>query len=312
MTSRSGGQPYSVQVIVPTRNGGGRWKQAATAIKRTCASSKHAVRVAVVDTASSDGTQDVAIEHGFEVAGIQPIDFDHGGTRNTAVDSKADVAVFLTQDAVPDSANTIDALVSAFDDPTVAVAYGRQLPHEDANPIARHARLFNYPPEGRVCTKEDAGRYGIKAVFSSNSFAAYRVSVFRELGGFPSKLILSEDMYVAAKAAMAGYRVAYVAEAAVRHSHNYSPIEEFRRYFDIGVFQAEQSWIAKEFGGAGGEGKRFLVSEFRYLLRHAPLWLPRAALHNVMKILGYRLGKAYRYLPRTVCQRLSMHPRYWR
>lgn len=312
MTSRSGGQPYSVQIIVPTRNGGGRWRQTATAIKRSCASSKHSVRVAVVDTASSDGTEDVALEHGFEVTDIYPIDFDHGGTRNTAVDSKADVAVFLTQDAVPDSVNTIDALVSAFDDPSVAVAYGRQLPHEDANPIARHARLFNYPPGGRVCTKEDAGRYGIKAVFSSNSFAAYRVSVFRELGGFPSKLILSEDMYLAAKAAMAGYRVAYVAEAAVRHSHNYSPIEEFRRYFDIGVFQAEQSWIAKRFGGAGAEGKRFLVSEFRYLLRHAPLWLPRAALHNVMKILGYRLGKAYRYLPRKVCQRLSMHPRYWR
>lgn len=307
----SGGAALSVQVIVPTRNGGPRWIEAAAAIAQARDHSRHVVRVCVVDTASSDGTDEVARKHGFEVTGIMPEQFDHGGTRNEAVDIQADIAVFLTQDAVLDTTDALDALVSAFADPKVAVAYGRQLPHVDANPIARHARMFNYPLVGRVCGREDGRRYGIKAVFSSNAFAAYRVSVFRELGGFPARLILSEDMYLAAKAALAGYRNAYVAEACARHSHDYSPIEEFRRYFDIGVFQSEQSWIADEFGGAGGEGKRFLMSEFRTLLREAPLWLPRAALHNFLKILGYRLGKAYRRLPLNVCRRLSMHPRYW-
>lgn len=307
----SGGAALSVQVIVPTRNGGPRWVEAAAAIAQARDHSRHVVRVCVVDTGSSDGTDEVARQHGFDVTGIMPEQFDHGGTRNEAVDIQADIAVFLTQDAVLDTPDALDALVSAFADPKVAVAYGRQLPHVDANPIARHARMFNYPSVGRVCGREDGSRYGIKAVFSSNAFAAYRVSVFRELGGFPARLILSEDMYLAAKAALAGYRNAYVAEACARHSHDYTPLEEFRRYFDIGVFQSEQSWIADEFGGAGGEGKRFLVSEFRTLLREAPLWLPRAALHNFLKILGYRLGKAYRRLPLNVCRRLSMHPRYW-
>src|SRR5690606_22126597 len=132
-------------------------------------------------------------------------------------------------------------LVAAFNDPAVAVAYGRQLPHHVANPIAAHARLFNYGARSYVAGMEDATRMGIKTVFASNSFAAYRAATFKELGGFPERTILSEDMYLAARSVLAGGKVAYVAEACVRHSHNYTPLEEFRRYFDIGVFQADHA-----------------------------------------------------------------------
>lgn len=59
-------------------------------------------------------------------------------------------------------------------------------------------------------------------------------------------------MYFAAQAVITGYKVAYVSEARVRHSHNYSVMEEFKRYFDIGVFHCEQPWIRDKFGGAGG------------------------------------------------------------
>lgn len=68
----------------------------------------------------------------------------------------------------------------------------------------------------------------------SNSFAAYRRSVFEELGGFPEHTILAEDMFMAAKMIESGYKVGYCAESAVRHSHNYRPREEFKRYFDTG------------------------------------------------------------------------------
>ena len=129
----------------------------------------------------------------------------------------------------------------------------------------------------------------------SNSFSAYRIKTFQELGGFPSDTILCEDMYYTAKAVLAGYKVAYVADAIVHHSHNYSPLEEFRRYFDIGVFHADEPWIRKQFGGAGGEGKRFVVSEFRYLLKSDLKYIPVAVLNNAMKILGYKLGQWYKY-----------------
>lgn len=309
------GQPLilNVRIMVPVYNGGALWREAAQALARAQHASRHNVSVKVVDSSSRDDSVATAREHGFDVAGISTRDFDHGGTRNEAVrGDPADVYVFLTQDAVLDHPAALDALLAAFGDPAVAVAYGRQLPHRDANPIAAHARHFNYGPQSRVVGLEDQPRLGIKTVFTSNSFAAYRAGVFNDLGGFPERNILSEDMYLAARAVLGGGKVAYVAEACARHSHNYSPLEEFRRYFDIGVFQADHAWIGEAFGGAEGEGMRFVKSEARRLLARAPLWLPRAVLHNALKMLGYRLGRHYQRLPAAWPPRLSMQPGYWK
>jgi len=303
-----------VKIVIPTYNGGAVWQESAAAVARAVEGNSSIVEVLVVDSCSRDATPDVARECGFSLHTVDPRTFDHGRTRNQAClvgETEVDVVVFLTQDAIPETVDCFQRLVSAFADPAVAVAYGRQLPHRDANPVAGHARLFNYPAQGHVNQHSSKETMGLKAVFTSNSFAAYRLSVFRDLGGFPEKSILSEDMYFAAKAVMAGHKVAYVADAMVRHSHNYEPLEEFRRYFDIGVFHHDEAWIAKEFGGAGGEGKRFIFSELRYLLRHAPLWIPRACVSNFCKILGYKLGKNYMKLPVAWRRRLSMHERYW-
>lgn len=43
-------------------------------------------------------------------------------------------------------------------------------------------------------------------------------------------------MFMAARMIQAGYKIAYCAEASVRHSHNYTPKQEFQRYFDTGYF----------------------------------------------------------------------------
>lgn len=302
-----------VLVVVPVYNGGEVWKEAAAALARARDASRHIVSVKVVDSSSRDASVSIARQHGFDVSVIATSEFDHGGTRNAAVlGAAADVYVFLTQDAIMENPTALDALLAAFDDPKVAVAYGRQLPHVGANPIAAHARAFNYGAESRVVGLDDRPRLGIKTVFTSNSFAAYRATTFTELGGFPERNILSEDMYLAARAVLGGGKVAYVAQACVRHSHNYSPVEEFKRYFDIGVFQADQPWIGDQFGAAEGEGLRFVRSEARYLLARAPLWLPRACLHNALKILGYRLGRQYKRLPAGLCRALSMQRGYWR
>uniref|UniRef100_UPI003340AB2C glycosyltransferase family 2 protein n=1 Tax=Castellaniella defragrans TaxID=75697 RepID=UPI003340AB2C len=302
----------SLQVIVPTYNGGALWRESARSLRQAADECRHCVEVLVVDSSSRDDSAQVARDCGFDVRVIASADFNHGGTRNAAAMAcNAAVVVFLTQDAIVQGGAALSNLVDVFADARVAVAYGRQLPHGDANPVAAHARHFNYRDASYVCGREDIAAMGLKAAFTSNSFAAYRMSVFRELGGFPERTILSEDMYFAARAVLAGHRVAYVASAAVRHSHNYTPMEELRRYFDIGVFQSEESWIGREFGGAGGEGARFLKSELRYLLARAPWWLPRAWLQDAFKIVGYKLGKNCDRLPAAWCRGLSMNRRYW-
>lgn len=307
------GKALRAQIVIPTYNGGEVWKLCAQAMARACKKNVRIAEVLVVDSSSRDDTVAVAHACGFRVRRIDARDFDHGRTRNHAcfAADDADIVVFLTQDAILHTETALETLIDAFADPAVAVAYGRQLPHVDANPIARHARLFNYRDSDYVASQASTSSMGIKAVFTSNSFAAYRLSVFRELGGFPDKSILSEDMYFAARALLAGHKIAYVADAAVRHSHNYRPLEEFRRYFDIGVFHHDQDWIGTAFGGAGGAGRRFLVSELTYLLKNAPWWIPRACLHNFLKLLGYKLGKRHDLLPLSLKRRFSMHKGYW-
>lgn len=301
-----------VLAVVPTYNGGAVWRDAAAALAQACRDSRHRLRVKVIDSSSHDDTVNIAIARGFGVERIDSAEFDHGGTRNLAVQGEqADLFIFLTQDAILSESRAIDRLVASFDDPVVAVAYGRQLPHSDANPIAAHARRFNYPDNGHQVALKDRSRLGIKTVFTSNSFAAYRSSVFMALGGFTKGNILSEDMLFAARAVMAGHHVAYVPEARVLHSHNYSPMDELRRYFDIGVFHHDEAWIGETFGGAGGEGLRFMKSEWRQLWEGAPLWLPRACLHNALKFAGFQLGKHYRVLPGALCRLMSMHRKYW-
>lgn len=272
------------------------------------------VRGLVVDSSSIDGTDFTSLPMGFSCIRIEAADFNHGGTRNLALShlpAGTDVAVFMTQDAFLADPHALSRLVAVFDDPSVACAYGRQLPHADASPVAAHARLFNYPDDSRTVSLVDKAQLGLKACFLSNSFAAYRVADLQAVGGFPSSVILGEDMTVAARLLMAGKCVAYVAEACVHHSHNYSVMQEFRRYFDTGVFHARSPWLLQTFGSAGGEGLRFVRSELAYLWRHAPAWIPSAMVRTVAKLAGYRLGRLEAFWPVWVKRWCSMHKGFW-
>ena len=268
----------------------------------------------MIDSSSSDDTVKLAEEAEFSVYSIPQSIFNHGRTRNQAVEfgkSFTDVVIFMTQDAILASSDSLANLLAPFVDPEVAAVCGRQLPHHDATPLAAHARYFNYPSESRVRTMADISVLGIKTAFMSNSFAAYRLSVFEELGGFPDNTILAEDMYLTAKMILSGYKVAYCAEATVFHSHNYTLKQEFQRYFDTGVFQQEQQWIQQKFGRVASEGKRFVLSELKFLSIKSPLLIPKAILSTLAKLIGFKLGYYYYMLPYKWCKALSMHKGYW-
>ncbi|HCT8712900.1 TPA: glycosyltransferase family 2 protein [Raoultella ornithinolytica] len=298
-------------IAIPTYNGGEIWKRSVSNIKKYAPKD---LLVHVIDSSSRDDTASIAAQAGFDVLTISGDTFNHGGTRNQAVEDfvqNYDIVIFLTQDAIPQP-GFIQNIINAFSDSDVVCAYGRQLPHDDANPIAQHARYFSYPDNGYICGKHSISSMGLKTVFMSNSFSAYRLSVFKELGGFPYNTILCEDMFYTAKAVLAGYKVAYVSNAMVCHSHNYTPLDEFKRYFDIGVFHADEPWIRDSFGGAGGEGKKFILSEISFLFKKAPMWIPIAFINNFMKIVGYKLGQKYRRLPTGLIKSFSMHKKFWK
>jgi rhamnosyltransferase len=271
-------------------------------------------RLLVIDSASVDQSVVLAQEAGFEIVRIDRSEFNHGGTRQWAVDylSDCEIIVFLTQDAILASTESISEIVDCFDDEAVAVAYGRQLPHEGATPIEAHARVFNYGP--RTLKKDTAAAklLGTKVFFCSNSFAAYRRLTLLHLGGFRRDLILGEDMEFAARAIKAGYSNVYCAAAPVYHSHDYTLVQVMERYFDIGVFDKKNPWMREQFGSHRGEGLRFIASELRYLAMKAPLDIPRSLLQTAGKLVGYRLGRLERLLPMALKRKLSMLPSYWR
>lgn len=271
--------------------------------------------VIIVDSSSSDESADIARQFTSHVTVIDQNEFDHGGTRQKMVDENEsyDICIFMTQDAYLITPEGIAQIIRPFSDPSVGAVCGRQLPHLDANPLAQHARYFNYPNTFQKKSWVDRKYYGIKTAFMSNSFSAYRREALQDAGGFPSKLILSEDMYITARMLQKGWSTVYSGAAVCHHSHNYSIVEEFKRYFDIGVFHYDQSWINEAFGGSGGEGLRYVKSEQSFLFRHGYwLWIPRSLVTCAAKLVGYKLGKLYTHLPLVLVRKLSMHKRYWR
>jgi rhamnosyltransferase len=300
----------SIAVVVPTLNAANDWPRFTQHLLASIA----ADHVLVLDSSSTDGTTDLARASGLRVHTIPRAEFDHGGTRQLAIEllPDAEFLIFLTQDAVLADANAISLLLKPFEDPTVVATFGRQLPRTSATPIEAHARHFNYSAQSSIRVLESRKNMGFKAIFISNSFAAYRREALLAVGGFPRHIIFGEDTITAAKLLLSGGKIAYVANAQVYHSHSYTWMQEFKRYFDIGVLHAKESWLLEEFGGTDSEGSRFVRSEFKYLWPSFKSFIPSALIRTALKLAGYRLGRIERRLSMGHKRKLSMNSEFWK
>lgn len=296
-------------LIVPTLDAGQLWSNWLDAFEQQTIKPE----LLIVDSGSKDGTVAKAEKRGFRVVRINKTQFNHGGTRQWAMSlvPDAEIVMFMTQDAVLAESDALVRLLSIFDTPNIVAAYGRQLPRPGAGVIETHARLFNYGQVNRVVGPDDITRLGIRAAFFSNSFAAYRRSALNAVGGFPENLILGEDTVVAARLLLAGYKLAYCADAAVFHSHAYSAGQEFARYFDVGVLHGRERWMLERLGVPEAEGTLFIRSEMRYVAQRQPLLLFDVLRRTVCKYIGYRLGRMEQLLPLWLKRRLSMHKGFW-
>lgn len=301
----------NLAICIPTLNAGFK---AAPLLASIATQKLGGLDCLVLDSSSSDGTQELFSEAGFRIHTISRDLFNHGATRQLVFDlcRDADIFIFMTQDAFLATPDSLHYLVAAFSNSKVGAAFGRQLPKTDAGPIEAHARVFNYPPISLLKSTADIPKLGIKTAFISNSFAAYRRSALEAVGGFPLHCIVSEDTFVAARMLLAGWKIAYCANAQVYHSHCYNYVQEFQRYFDIGVFHAREPWVRNRLGRAEGEGRRFFLSEINFLLHNAPHLLLSACLRTCIKYLGFRTGLVEQYLPLFLKRRLSMQKSFWR
>jgi len=300
-----------INLYIPTLNAGDKWIEVLESIKTQSAVIQQKV---IIDSGSTDNTIQLAHRFGFKIVEISKSDFNHGKTRQQLVElsDEPDICVFLTQDAILASPDSISNIVKVFDDPEIGMAYGRQLPHKNAKTLESHARLYNYPEESNIRSYKDKDQLGFKVFFCSNSFAAYRRTALMAVGGFPSDSIMGEDAIVAAKMLKAGFKKAYVADATVYHSHSYKLKEEFERYFDTRVFHEQNKWLIETYGKPIGEGVKFMKSELKYVFKNDLKAVFKSTSSLGVKWLGYKAGGFYKKIPLWLVKKLSMHKFYWR
>jgi len=299
----------SISVIIPTLNAE---KHIPHLINNLWHQQQIPSEILIIDSSSEDNTRAIAEGLKARVIKINRDAFDHGGTRNFAIKrASGEIIIFLTQDAIPLDRFFIGNLIAPLRDASVPLSYGRQIPRDNADPIEIFTRTFNYPEQSAIKDISQISVFGIKTFFCSNVCSAIRRKEFEEIGGFPENIIMNEDMVLAAKLILKGYKVAYQSSAKVFHSHNYSLKEQFQRYFDIGVSINRNRWILNNIR-AEGEGIKLLKAQTRYLVKqqkwfHVFYSLVQAAV----KFSGYRLGLAEISIPKRLKKSFSMHKYFW-
>lgn len=302
-------------LVIPVRNGGDLFVRCVESILRQSTLPREII---IYDTESSDGA--IAIARTLirkipvKYKRVRRQEFDHGGTRNAALKiARMPWVLYMTQDAICADQNSFADLLAAVRHKGVVAAYGRQLPHRDAEPLAITARDFNYSKNPITQNLGAGPRLGIKTWFTSNSFCIWNRAALIRVGGFAESLIMGEDMHAAARLIQAGGTVMYEPSATVYHSHNYSAREEFQRYFDIGVFHHLHADLLFRAGNANKEGLKFVVGQARALWKFRSLWaLCKLPFHVAAKFLGYKLGRNFTLFSTRIARLLSMHKSYWK
>lgn len=282
----------SVSVVIPTLNAG---LEIGGLLDSLLSQTVVPGEILVVDSSSEDATRDIVASYagrGVSLDVIERSEFNHGATRDRAFTrTVGDYTLFMTQDAVPAGDCYIERLIAPLmADKAIALVSGRQLPKPDARRFEQLVRAFNYPDEPSVRGAEDLPSYGIKTFFASDVCSAYRRTAYMECGGF-APVNTNEDMLMAARLIAAGHKVAYEPSAAVYHSHNLTPGQQFRRNREVGAFLAVH---AGELMGASeiGEGGRLVKAVSAQLLREGRIGeFVAFGFDCAARLFGNRVGR---------------------
>lgn len=297
-----------ISVIIPTYQAQKNLHRLLTSLN---AQSLPPDEVIVIDSSSTDETILIAMREKCKVITINKDDFRHGKARNLGVDaSSGDLIVFLTQDVNPADNNFLEELTRPILQGAAATT-ARQIPYPSANPVEEYSRQYNYPEVSKLRSQVDMDDFGIRAYFFSNSASAIDRKIFQLIGGFSENVIVNEDMELCARLISKGFTVVYQATAKVYHSHNYSFVQLFNRYFDIGVFFTQANSEIRAIKPSG-EGFKFARRGFVTLAnQNTWYWIPRFIVDVGIKYLAFSFGKQNELLPIWLKRKFSAQRQYW-
>ena len=241
-------------------------------------------------TACNDDTENYLIYNKIDYKKIAKNEFSHSLTREEeALSSGADVVAFITQDVVIEDELWLYKLVKDIDDKEIVATYSRQI--SKYNNIEKYTREANYPDKDIIKSKEDIDAMGLKTFFFSDASSAISTKVFKQIKGYDNKnLPISEDMYIAYKIIMNGYKIKYCSESIVYHSHHFSLKEIYKRYKLTGRFFKENDYL-DQYGttDSGANLAKYIlkriIEEKRYFL------LFRYPFDMAARLIGMKVGK---------------------
>jgi len=179
------------------------------------------VEVIVVDSGSTDETAQVATNYGASVVHIRPDEFTFGRSLNRGVAAASgEFVVIVSAHCYPVYPDWLEQLIKAFDDPQVAISYGKQRGGE-SNWYSEHQFFRKYFPD---ISQPRQGH-----PFSHNANAAIRRTLW-EQQPYNENLTGLEDLAWSSWAFEQGYAIAYIAEAEVIHLHDEAPWQVHNRY----------------------------------------------------------------------------------
>jgi len=280
-----------ISVIIPTLNAE---KYIKKQLELLWSQTVKPSEILVVDSSSEDSTVDIARSLGANVYVIPREEFSHGKTRNEAARrAKGEILIFLSQDAVPYNELMIERLIAPLSGRDVVGSYGRHVPRKDSKPTEFVARLINYPDYAMQKDFSLLQSMGAKTFFFSNVCSAVKKDLLFKLGGFPEDVFVAEDFIFAAKALKQGYKVVYVPDAMVIHSHDFGPLEYFKRYYMIGKSLGRYKWVIEN-DRLGYEGRKILKEQLKFVVREKKFhWIPYVFVENALKYIAFKTGAKF-------------------
>ncbi len=209
----------------------------------------------------------------MRIVDLPPAEFAYGRSLNIgATAASGEILVFLSQDATPTHRRWLSALTEPLsDDPSLCATFGRQMARPHDNPVEAHDYARVYGPEPR--------RYRSEPVFS-NANAALPRARWLDVP-FDETLPIAEDRQWAAEQQRRGFEIAYIPNASVYHSHDFTLGTLYERTLTEARAYAQLGRPAPSLRDQGAVLRRNLWSHTHALLRDG-----RIAHHA--RVIAYR------------------------
>lgn len=216
-------EDVTVSVIVPVKNAGPDLKALLGRVKDQ--KGFRAVNAVVVDSGSTDGSDEVAAAHGATLVHIAPHDFSHSYARNLGAErASGEYLLFTVQDALPPSATWLAGMYAALRRHSAAAVTCGEEPRPDADLFYRviswyHHRFMSADGTDTVMTRpadESALSRRRNAQLSDTACLIGRELFlkYRHRGDY------AEDLDLGLRLSDGGHRLAFLAGTRIIHSHN--------------------------------------------------------------------------------------------